>query len=196
MLILHLVGVWGYKSDYLLLFAALTPLNLFISLIILWWGQESKNRNWYLFAFFAFIAGMAIEILGVHTGFPFGAYEYGDTLGIKLFSVPIMMGGLWWGMIVAAASLVSNYTKNIAINITVAAAIMLGLDLMIEPIAINYDFWTWAAKEPPITNFLAWAVFSLLLSTVFFLGKVPNKNRLASYWLASQVLFFGLLLIL
>src|SRR5262245_25303936 len=44
------------------------------------------------------IVGYVIEIIGVHTGFPFGHYYFTDGMGPKLFAVPILMGPAYLGM--------------------------------------------------------------------------------------------------
>ena len=40
--------------------------------------------------------GLAIEILGVHTGFPFGAYAYSDALGPRLRPGICSSTRRWW----------------------------------------------------------------------------------------------------
>jgi hypothetical protein len=41
------------------------------------------------------VAAGAIEILGVHTGVPFGRYDYGDGLGPALGGVPVVIPAAW-----------------------------------------------------------------------------------------------------
>jgi len=42
--------------------------------------------------------GLAIEAVGVATGFPFGSYVYGDALGPKLLDVPLVVPLAWTWM--------------------------------------------------------------------------------------------------
>ena len=40
--------------------------------------------------------GFGVEVIGVETGLLFGDYEYGSGLGPKVLKVPMLMGVLWW----------------------------------------------------------------------------------------------------
>src|SRR5689334_18557252 len=51
--------------------------------------------------------GFAAEVIGVHTGVPFGDYRYGSTLGARLFGVPIVVA-LAWMMLAWPAALVAR----------------------------------------------------------------------------------------
>jgi uncharacterized membrane protein len=41
------------------------------------------------------VPGYAVEVLGVHTGVPFGSYAYSSTLGPRLFGAPPLIGLAW-----------------------------------------------------------------------------------------------------
>ena len=43
--------------------------------------------------------GLGIEVLGVHTGWPFGVYEYDASLGVQLFGVPLIVPCAWVMMV-------------------------------------------------------------------------------------------------
>jgi uncharacterized membrane protein len=56
-----------------------------------------KYSSRYLPIAYAF--GLGIEVLGVHTGWPFGVYEYDASLGVQLFGVPLIVPCAWVMMV-------------------------------------------------------------------------------------------------
>ncbi|MBK7882949.1 MAG: carotenoid biosynthesis protein [Chitinophagaceae bacterium] len=50
----------------------------------------------YSFLLICVCIGIAVEIIGVKTGFLFGNYSYGIVLGPKIQSVPILIGINWF----------------------------------------------------------------------------------------------------
>ena len=127
----------------------------------------------------------------MHTGRVFGEYAYGDVLGLKLLNVPLLIG-LNWSMLVFAIGVPLH---RLALprwgKVLLASAAMVALDLLIEPVAIRLDFWTWAQGDVPVQNYLAWGGVSAVFFTLFFTLPVKRENPLARYVLLAQVLFFA-----
>ena len=67
------------------------------------------------------------------------------------------------------------------------------LDLLIEPIAIQYDFWEWKSEDIPLQNFITWWLLAFVFSWGIALVKDKCQNGVAVYLLILQVLFFGIL---
>ena len=87
--VFYLVGIIGMSIPSIRpFFQALTPFHLLLSLGILLLFHADWNKSFMVFSIMAFVIGFGSEVMGVHTGFPFGNYEYGDVLGIKVFEVP------------------------------------------------------------------------------------------------------------
>ena len=76
-------------------------------------------------------------------------------------------------------------------KVLLASTAMVALDLLIEPVAIRLDFWTWAQGDVPVQNYLAWGGVSAVFFTLFFTLPVKRENPLARYVLLAQVLFFA-----
>ena len=55
------------------------------------WGP-APARRW---ALIVFVVALAVETLGVATGFPFGAYRYTDQFGPRLGLVPLTIPLAW-----------------------------------------------------------------------------------------------------
>jgi putative membrane protein len=75
-----------------------------------------------------------------------------------------------------------------------SALLMVGLDVLIEPIAIELDFWTWAGGYVPFQNYVGWFVIAFVLQFAFH-KAIPKDmtNHVAVILFGLQILFFGLL---
>ncbi|MCB1155806.1 carotenoid biosynthesis protein, partial [bacterium] len=68
--------------------------------------------------------------------------------------------------------------------------LMVLLDIFIEPVAIRYDFWSWAGGAPPLQNYVGWFLVSLPLLSLFALIQAGQRNKVALVLLALQFIFF------
>lgn len=173
------------------LFRTLTPLNLVVSLAFLIWFCPDRNPTFWTYCGIVFCLGFCIEVLGVKTGLIFGQYWYGHTLGIKLFDVPLTIGCNWLLLNYSASVVVDKFFSSKLLKATIAASLMTLLDILIEPVAMQLDFWDWANHTVPFQNYVAWFVISFSLSATFFYLNVPKKNQLAGLLLLLQILFFA-----
>ena len=48
-----------------------------------------------LFTIITFAYGLAIETVGVKSGWPFGRYHYDHSLGVQIFGVPLLVPFAW-----------------------------------------------------------------------------------------------------
>ncbi len=173
------------------LFRTLTPLNLVVSLAFLIWFCPNRNFVFWVYCSLVFCLGFGIEVLGVKTGLIFGQYWYGQTLGTKLFDVPLTIGCNWLLLNYSANVFADRFFTSKLLKAILAALLMTCLDVLIEPVAMQLDFWDWANHTVPIQNYVAWFVISFLLSATFFYLNVSKKNQLAGLLLLLQTLFFA-----
>lgn len=181
------------------LFLMLTPFTLlFGALVLLYFEKASQPKTWIVLSL-SWLAGYAVEVIGVKTGLIFGAYAYGDVLGPQLANVPLVIG-LNWTILLYAIYLVlqpiswPQWTKPI-----LGALLLVFTDVWIEPVAVALDFWQWENPVAhwlfvaPLQNYLAWGLFSLVILGSFQLLQPRWENGLAKrYWL-YQLSFFVLL---
>lgn len=180
-------------------FISMTPLTLLLMFGLLWW-TEQKEKNDYLFATTVFVTGLAVEIIGVNTGLLFGSYEYGDAMGIKVMGVPWLMGVQWLVTILCIAHMVKyiGLKNKLSINAFIFALIAAGVttiyDVVIEPIAIDFDYWHWHSVDVPLYNYFCWFVIAFVLHYVFIkLFEKKATNVFAIVLIVTQALFFLLL---
>jgi len=205
----HAIGLIGLLYFDKGFFIRATPFNLLLSFVLLIWTQNEKNTRFLFFLLACFIAGFAAEVIGVNTGMLFGNYTYGDVLGFKLKSVPLLIGVNWFIIIyccgisihtllmklisrMAAGTGKPPYSLKALSVIVDGATMAVFFDWLMEPVAIRLGYWSWAGPIP-IFNYLCWFGVSLLLLTIFHFIKFDKRNKFAVNLLLIQLMFFLLL---
>ena len=174
----------------------LTPATLLLTgLIVLFYSYKSSTNNFLLWAAFTYIITFILEVVGVKTGLIFGEYNYGSTLGIKLFDVPLIIGFNWVFVILGSISISKLITSNIFLSSIISALIAFIFDLILEPIAIKLDYWSWSEGIIPLQNYLAWFVIALISALGFNYLKVKVNSKISLHYLLVQFIFFVILLI-
>lgn len=191
LIIFHMVGIGGVLLANPIEFLRLTPLNLLLTLAILLANHQQWKLAWVFVV--TYLAGFFVEVLGVNTGFPFGEYEYGSVLGPKVFETPLMIGVNWLILLYASNAISKHFGLTVITKALGAAALMVVLDYAIEPVAIQYEFWTWAQAEPPFENYMAWFGIAFLLSLVWQWTKIELNKKIAIAVYSVELGFFALL---
>jgi putative membrane protein len=190
--ILHLVGIAGMLSPHKAFFNNLSAVHLVICFIFLAGSMKKKDAGFVATFLSCYLIGVAAEWIGVHTGYLFGNYSYGSVLGPKLDAIPLLIGINWYLLAISSHWLVSKFKQSIAASVFLAAGLMTGIDVLIEPVAVDLGFWSWQGGDIPWTNYLCWFVVSLPMQWICFSWHKEN-NLLAGWLLLMQLLFFGIL---
>lgn len=193
LILFHLVGAIGLLSPYKELVLQLTPINLILSTVILLSLQMEFNRSFLIFCLIIFLSGFFLEVAGIHTGVIFGNYKYGQTLGIQFLNVPLVMGFNWLMLIYSAGVIFEPLKTNKYIKSLLGSGLLVGLDLLLEPVAIKYDFWTWDQGIIPIQNYIAWFIAAFFMLLLFYNLNFSKNNRLALLLYIVQFVFFSIL---
>ena len=80
-------------------------------------------------------------------------------------------------------------------RIILAVAMMIFLDLLIEPLAPVLDFWVFDEKEAPLQNYLGWGVVALFLQFIYCISKIRINGSYPFHLYLLQIIFFSVLLI-
>lgn len=195
--IIFFVGIIGHLYDPLRnLMLLLTPATLLLTgLIVLFYSYKSSTNNFLLWAVFTYVITFILEVIGVKTGLIFGEYNYGSTLGMKLFDVPLIIGFNWVFVILGSISISRLLADNIFLSSIISAFIAFIFDLILEPIAIKLDYWSWSKGIIPIQNYLAWFVIALISAFGFNYLRVKVSSKISLHYLLVQFVFFLILLI-
>ncbi|GGG20749.1 carotenoid biosynthesis protein [Paenibacillus abyssi] len=140
-----------------------------------------------------------VEWIGTISGYPFGIYEYTDTLRFWQDGVPLAIGFAWIG-VVGNAVLLSAARSRLGRALQVGA-LALAFDLILDPVAYAREFWIWndpnvlgAYYGIPLQNFVSWFMLAALLSLLFPLRAPEEMLRLeAARLYQGMCLMFGLL---
>ncbi len=190
LIILYSVGIAGIafgKTRNLVL--SLSAANIIISVIILLWNHKGSIVDIAPGFFIAFATGLAVEIVGVNTGWPFGVYSYGENLGIKIMGVPWVIG-INWFYLTYAFSAILKFIRNIFIRSLGVAALMVAFDIIMEIVAPRLDYWSFEASHVPIANYLSWLVIGFIISIAVNISAKAINNRLAVPLIVIQLIFF------
>jgi bisanhydrobacterioruberin hydratase len=206
--VFFLVGTIGhYIVPFRPIMLFVTPYVLFVyGLIAL--SPLVIQREWCVFLWVGIVypVTFVLEALGVATGAIFGAYEYGPTLGVQFLSVPVIIG-FNWVIVVLGATL---FMRVVALSVVskaqldrqrfatrvlaVLSPILIGalavlFDLVLEPVAIRFDYWAWEDVVVPSRNYLSWFLISVGVSAPLSAVKIRTTTRLPTYYVAVQFLF-------
>ncbi|MEO3404056.1 carotenoid biosynthesis protein [Mucilaginibacter sp. CAU 1740] len=194
-LLFHLVGLIGFIIPSLIvLFMALVHWHLLLMLGVIIYSHDERDNRFFLFALIIATAGFIAECVGVHTGWLFGNYNYGGTLGSKLFEVPLMIGVNWFLLIYATGvTLKRSRIGNKYLRVIIGAVILTLLDVLIEPIAIRFDYWHWTGGIIPIKNYLCWFLVSAVLLFIFERFDFKRQSIVAAVLFVTQFVFFAVL---
>jgi len=157
-----------------------------------------------------FASSSAFENLGVLTGFPFGRYHFTESLGPKLFQVPLVIGPAYFGMgylswMLARAILGTGNEREPCRSLiglpALASVILVSWDLCLDPLASTLrQAWIWheggGYLGVPVSNFFGW----YLTAYVFFQlcacylgsrapGPADRDARPQSFWLQPIALY-------
>ena len=149
------------------------------SFVALWRFLGPKRAALSLLALSAF--GYAVETTGVATGFPYGAFYYGDALGPKVAGlVPYLLPLSWVPLVLGAVAATVPEEKVVAgrraLWVISAAVLLTLVDGVLDPGAVSLGFWVWLESGlyygVPVTNYLGWLLSSSLAATILLaLGR-------------------------
>lgn len=191
LIIIYAVGFVGLSmSAYREMFQDLTPVNLLLSAVLLFLFHQTYNIKHILAFLIVFTGGYLVEVAGVQTGIIFGNYHYGDSLGLKIMNTPVIIGINWLMLIYMTYSITEKMQLKPFAQVVLAAFMMVAYDLLLEPVAVQLDFWNWGGIGIPLQNYLAWWIISAVFITIWRVMKIKAANTVASGLFIIQFIFF------
>jgi len=189
--IIHFSALMGIYLGYIQWFLSKTWAILFLIFLVLWDGLPKKSIkiSWPIPA--VFFIGFIAEWLGVKFGFLFGDYSYGANLGMKLDDVPIIMGINWVILSLATRGIIQRFFKLPVMKILVSSVLMVSLDILIEPLAPQLDYWSFDTMVAPLSNYIGWLIYSILIQSLLELVQFKGHFKISLHILIIQLLFFG-----
>ena len=189
----HICGMIGISYGNKEFFLAFTPINLFISFVLLFINQVQLEKPELNAALIIFSIGMVSEILGVNYGLIFGDYVYLDNLGFKVLGVPILIGINWIILTFITGSMSSYIIKNKYIAALTGAILMILLDLIIEPVAPLLGFWIFDLPTVPLQNYIGCVVIGLTTQYIYHFNIERKEYSFSINLLLVNAVFFAFL---
>lgn len=188
-------GIIGIQSEgYTDWFLSATPLNLLLSFLILIINLKSFKKSYIIGFLIPFALGFITEALGVNYGLIFGSYEYGSNLGYKVWGVPVMICFNWALLTAITADIASFVSRSVWVRAFIGAALMTGLDVIIEVSAPRFDFWEFEGGVVPIQNYLGWLSIAFLAHLGYQYYKVESNQKISLHLFISMLIFFSVFL--
>lgn len=205
--IFHAIGIIGFHVAALRpTFLPLVPLNMLLSAIVLGIFHDKWTDKFMFTLAMMYLISFVAEVIGVNTGLIFGNYTYYAPMGWQLWHTPLIIGINWVLPAYCAYIALQPFVFTRWWHITLSAACMVVLDVLIEPVAMRFGWWMWfedAAKtqpyellHAPLENYVAWFVIGFVI--IYLLDKLRQKrtNPVAAPLLIIQFAFFGACLVL
>jgi putative membrane protein len=142
------------------------------------YGAKYSTRYLPITALF----GFGIEAIGVHTGWPFGIYEYDVSLGPQILNVPIVVPCAWLMMVhpclIAARRIAGNWV------FLYGGALLAAWDLFLDPQMVAAGRWTWEVtgshipfvSDVPLSNLFGWLLAGLCITGLLNI-ILPRERR-------------------
>jgi putative membrane protein len=142
-------------------------------------SRHSGRRVVWLLGLCVVVAGGA-ELAGTLTGIPFGAYEYTDRLGPRLFgAVPYLIPLAWFMIVYASVSVAEVALGARWAAAWFAAAMVTAWDIALDPaMTAAFPAWVWAEGGAfygiPLSNFAAWFGVALVIAGLYLRSRQSN----------------------
>lgn len=139
----------------------------------------------------------AIELFGVNTGYPFGAYAYTEALGALILGVPLAIPFAWYATIIniwriAQGGLDRGAERSPWPTAVVAGILTVALDFSLEPMAtLERQYWIWAGAAVPLQNYVSWFTLSVV-AVVWLSTRADKEHPLHPGRVQSGVLLLGM----
>ena len=191
---LFIAGVvqYAFGLSYIL---PLTPIMLAVltALVLLVWDLSPRKKA--ILVTSVIVSGFIIELIGVHSGFLFGDYNYGTVLGFRLAGVPITIGLTWFLVTLSAWHIVGFGQLSIRNKFLLAGALVVMFDLVLEQFAVASGLWAWQGGTIPLYNYICWFLLSELFFFVYYrFTKLAEPSLFIAGQLPLMAIFFWLML--
>lgn len=149
----------------------------------------------YAFSYFVltFSFALAMEQIGVRTGWPFGNHIYGSSLGVKIYSVPLVIVFLWimlaHPILVAARRVTTNWV------FLYGGAAMMAWHLFIDSTMADSHrvIWKFAGshvpleKEIPFSNPAGWLFAGIILIAILHFALPKERRKQGAEFVAVDI---------
>jgi uncharacterized membrane protein len=134
-----------------------------------WMAAAGRRRGLAGIAAVVLLA-LGIELTGVATGFPFGGYAYGTTLGPRVLGlVPVVIPLSWFLMLYASVAIAVRFRRGLLGTALIASLGLLAWDVLMDPaMSIAFPFWSWQTSGVyfgmPLVSWAGWLFTGVVIA--------------------------------
>jgi uncharacterized membrane protein len=192
------------KSLFFLFFATYA-----FSLLIKDWTPSLMQMAWIIIPV-GFLS-LWIEAIGTATGWPFGHYTYGESIGWKILDVPITISFAWLAIMTTVILFSTSGPRWL--RAFEAGIWAMCFDLVLDPAAVVEGFWQWHAVTVsgdrslleilwssaafygiPFSNFVSWFAVAFVLSWFYPVQETGQKMKIRALRLyQAMIIMFAAL---
>lgn len=157
-----------------------------------------KRRSLLIFSFLILYT-YAIEIIAVKTGYPYGEFEYGVSLGPMLLDIPLALPLFFIPLVLNSyilCVLLFDCSEKVIYRVPMVVIVVLIIDMILDPAAVSIGFWTYESGiyyNVPVSNYAGWVlsatVATLLIDFAFDYEELKEQSRNCDYLLDDLVSF-------
>lgn len=186
------IGLIGFFTPYSEWFKSLSFQNLLLTFLLVTISFKAILKKYTLTLILIFSLGYLCEVIGVNKGWIFGNYTYSDNLGLSILNVPIIIGINWAILTMGAWQIIKYIKVNKYFQIILGASLMVLFDFIMEPVAVELNFWSWENGIIPLYNYISW--FGISIITMYFCFTFLNTNKgIVKQVFVAQLIFFLIL---
>ncbi|MDB5230101.1 MAG: carotenoid biosynthesis protein [Chitinophagaceae bacterium] len=201
-LAIHLLVLSKYNS----LSGWLSPIVLYILVVLIFISQAEIRPSFLLFFFSCYVLTMIAEIIGIRSSVFFGNFDFGKGLGFAILNVPVVMGLVGFIIVFCSGILTESLYRFIEkkyppdnlfpstvqkFSIVVDGAfISTFLVWALERATEKLDWWHWPGSTVPFMNYVTWFFLSAVLLLLFELLNFRKINQFAVHLYIVLLLFF------
>lgn len=163
---------------------------LLLSFITLLCFHKKWNREFVLAMLLIGACGFLLEVLAVKTGYVYGYFLFGPTLGYSFWETPLLLAATWAGNIYVSRQIATMVANDTFVVSLVSAALITLLVFFMEPFAIREGMWSWNGSSIPKHRYIGVFVSTLIFQYIFTKSAKLSPNKLALPVYLVQLGFF------
>lgn len=163
-------GLWNASYDLGLQWTGVLYIATGFAVALCGWLRVVPPRRGLAAAGAVVFLGLVAELLGTHTGVPFGPYSYTTLLGPRILGlVPVVIPLSWFMMLYASLGVAARLRAGRVVTGAAAALGLVAWDVLMDPaMSAVFPFWEWhtdgAFYGMPLVNWAGWLVTSGVLA--------------------------------
>lgn len=163
---------------------------LLLSFVALLGFHKKWSREFVIAMLLIGASGFLLEVLAVKTGYVYGYFLFGPTLGYSFWETPVLLAAIWAGNIYASRQIGTMIAKDTFVVSLVSAALVTLLVFFMEPFAVREGMWSWNGSAIPRHKYIGTFISTLVFQYIFSKSVKLPPNKLALPVYLIQLGFF------